>query len=52
MCRHTQCKDTVLKAEVSEFSCLVATIAIKDQKPLFAPTILSVFIEVLNLFES
>jgi hypothetical protein len=41
-----------MKAEVSEFSCLVATMAIKDQKPLFTLAMLSVFIEVLNLFKS
>jgi hypothetical protein len=50
--RYTQCKDAVLKAEVSKFSCLVAAIAIKDQKPLFALTMLSIFMEVLNLFKS
>ena len=29
--RHTQRENAALKAEVSKFSCLVATMAIKDQ---------------------
>jgi hypothetical protein len=52
MCRYTQCKDAILKPEVSEFSCSVAAMAIKDQKPLFALVMLSVSIKVLNPFES
>ncbi len=50
--RHTQGEDVVLKAEVSEFSRVVATIAIKNQQPPFASTMLCAFVEVLDQFEA
>jgi hypothetical protein len=50
--RQTQSKDTILKAEVSEFRCPIAAIAIKDEQPPFAFVMLRVFIEMLNPFEA
>lgn len=42
----------VLKADVSEFSRLVAAMAIKDQQPPLALAMPSVFVEMLNPFEA
>jgi hypothetical protein len=50
--RQTQSKDVILKAEVSEFRCPIAAIAIKDEQPPFAFAMLRVFIEMLNPFEA
>lgn len=41
MCRHPQCKDMVLKAELFKLRCVVASMAIKDKQFLFATGILS-----------
>ena len=49
--RHTWSQNTVLEVEVSRYGCLVVSIAIKNQEPLFAPTFLRIFVKVLDTFE-
>ena len=50
--RHTKSKDLILKAEVSELSCMVAAIAIKDQEPPLTMRMLSILMKVLDPLES
>lgn len=52
MGRHTESQSPVLKAEVLELSCMVATMAIKDPKPPLTIGILGVLMEVLSLLKS
>ena len=52
MSRHAQSKDAVLKAEVSGFSCLMAAMAVKGQKPPLAFAMPDTSVEVLDLFKA
>jgi hypothetical protein len=52
MCRHTQSQNAVLKAEVSEFRCLMTAMAVKYQQPLLALIMLRIFVKVLDPFEA
>lgn len=52
MGRHTESQDLVLKAEVLELSCMMTTMAIKDQESPLSIRKLSVLMEVLNPLES
>jgi len=52
MSRHTESQNLVLKAEVLELSCVMAAIAIKDQKPLLTIRVPSILMKVLDPFES
>ena len=48
MCRHTQGKDLVVKAELPKFLCMMAAMAIKDKQPPYTLGTHGTLMEVLD----